>query len=126
MMTKNIMKHDYDLENDILFFYLKNNHSYEFSEVLDKSFVLDFSKDKIPVGLEIAKASEIFKTKKHILTNIAGGNIEITISEETMKISINLIVNIHLKRTHTEPVNVVGDNDLNIPSIQTEVAVASS
>ena len=121
-----MMCHDYDRENDILFFYLKNKHGYEFSEVLNKLFVLDFDKNRVPVGLEISNASKIFKTKKPFLNNIAGGDIEISINEKKIKISINLNVNIHLKKTIKGPVNVIGDNDLNIPSFQTAVAVVSS
>lgn len=123
-MNENIMDIDYDYKEDILFFYSKKQ-KYKFSEFLNKSIVMDFNENKIPMGLEILNASKLFKAKKHLLTNIKEGDMEIVISEKNIELNINLIIEIHQKSTPIAPINVVGNNNFNIPNIKTEVAVAS-
>jgi len=60
MEKLNIMYLDYDYENDILFFFQKNNKDYEFSDALNESIIIDYNKDRQPMGLEIFNASKLF------------------------------------------------------------------
>ncbi|RBQ23687.1 hypothetical protein ALNOE001_07520 [Candidatus Methanobinarius endosymbioticus] len=58
------MKFDHDLENDSLFLYL-DEEGYEFSEFLTGYLIaMDFNTEKIPIGIEIFKASEKFNILK--------------------------------------------------------------
>ena len=117
------MKIDYDYEYDNLLFYL-GNENYEYSEFLDKFIAIDFNTKLAPIAVEISEASKIFKTKKQYLKSINNGEIKILIGDDHIKLSINLYVKIHNKTTLIEPINIVGDNDLNIPSIETNMAIA--
>ena len=72
-MNDKIMLFDYVYENDILFFHLAKDYNYNFSEFLDKLVVMDFNKNKIPIGIEILNASKVFKSKKYLLNNISWG-----------------------------------------------------
>jgi len=121
-MSKNIMLFHYDPEENILFFYSKKKHKYEVSEFITKSVVIDFNENKFPIGFEILDASKLLNTKKHLLKNIKKGKIDIKISEDKIELTLSLIISFHQKTTSV-PVNVVGDNNSHIPSIQTEVAV---
>jgi len=125
-MSESVMIIEYDYENDILFFYDDNNYKYEFSEHLDKSVVMDFNKNKLPIGLEILNASKLFKTKKFHLKSINNGHLNIVVSEEKIEISLSLSTKIHNKPTPMNLINVNSDNNLDIPNIKTEVAVATA
>jgi len=114
---------NYDYENDILFFY-KNNEDYEFSEILNKSIAMDFNKNDNPIGIEILDASEQFKTKKLHLNSVKKANVKISINEQDIKLSIKLLVEIHNKQTPLENVNIVENNNLKIPNIETNMATA--
>ena len=124
-MKENDMNHDYDVENDILSFFLVNGFRYEFSEFLNKSIVIDYNKNKQPIGFEILDASEIFKTKKIFLKNIIGGEIDLKICEKEIILDMTLIVKIHNKSTPL-PINLIGNNDIKIPTLETKVAIAST
>jgi len=117
------MKVDYDQKYDNLFFYLHNN-DYEYSEFLNDSVALDFNEDKKPIGVEISDASKEFKIKKQYLKSIKEGEIKIIIGEDYIKVSIKLYVKVHNKATTIEPINIIGDNDFNIPSIETNMVIA--
>jgi len=122
-MSKNIMLFHYDYEEDILFFYSKKKYKYEVSEFITKSVVIDLNENKFPIGVEILDASKLMNTKKHLLKNIKEGEIAIKISEDKIELGLTLIIPVHQEATSV-PVSVVGDNKSQIPSIQTEVAVA--
>jgi len=123
-MDEKIMLFDYDFENDILFFHLAKDYNYDFSEFLDKLVVMDFNENKIPIGLEILDASKVFKSKKHFLNNISHGSIDLMVREKEIELKIDLVIEIHKKPTSI-PMNIVGNNDLNIPNFATELAIAS-
>ncbi|MCL2156544.1 MAG: DUF2283 domain-containing protein [Methanobrevibacter sp.] len=124
-MNKRIMLFDYDYENDILFLHLAKDYNYNFSEFLDKSIVIDFNENKVPIGFEILNASKVFKSKKFLLNNINQGSINLMISERDIELKIDLLVEIHEKLTFV-PINIVGNNDLNIPNFASEIAIASA
>ncbi|MCL2115539.1 MAG: DUF2283 domain-containing protein [Methanobrevibacter sp.] len=124
-MNEKKLVFDFDYENDILFFYSEKDYGYEFSVFLSESIVMDFNKNKVPIGLEIFNASKLFKTKKHFLKTIYEGSLEILISKEKIKSNLTLSIKIHNKDTKTPQLNFVGVNDLQIPNINTELLVAS-
>ena len=62
-------------------------------------------------------------TKKYLLKNIKDGEIAIKISEDKIELLLSLIILIHQKPISV-PISVVGDNKSQIPSMQTEVALA--
>ena len=123
-MNDKIMLFDYDNENDILFFHLAKDYNYDFSEFLDKLVVMDFDKNKIPIGIEILDASKVFKSKKYLLNNISCGSIDLMVSEEKIGLKIDLVIEVHKKPTSL-PISIVGNNDLNIPNFVSELAIAS-
>ncbi|GAA5818113.1 MAG: DUF2283 domain-containing protein [Methanobrevibacter sp. CfCl-M3] len=120
-----ILLTDYDYQEDILFFHLSENPNYEFSENLNKDILIDFNKDKLPIGLEIFNASKVLKTKKIYLNQIEQGILKIKINEENINLNLNLTILIHQKQTDL-PIEVTEDNIYNLPNVQTEVAVTSS
>ena len=122
---KEIMEIDYDHENDILFAFLDDEiyKDFEYSEFLNDFVSIDFNENNIPIGIEISNASQQFKTKKQYLNNIISGGITILISKKTIELNINLLVLIHNKSTHLNPVNIVENNDFNLPLIETTMAM---
>ena len=87
---------------------------------------MDFNKNKIPVGIEILNASKLFKTKRYLLKSLNEGHLNIAISEKKIKILIMLFIKVHNKHTLIHPINVNSDNNLGIPNIKTEIAVATA
>ena len=123
---KDIMKVDYDHENDILFAFLDDEiyKDFEYSEFLNDFVSIDFNKKDVPIGVEISNASQQFKTKKQYLSNIINGITTIAISEKKIILDINLLVLIHNKQTHLNPVNIIENNDFSLPVIKTTMAMA--
>ena len=117
---------DYDWENDILFTFLDDEYykDFKYSEFLDSSVSIDFNKKTIPIGVEISNASNRFNTKKEYLNDILNGALYILIHEKKIELHVNLFVIIHNKSTSLNPVDLVGDNILNIPNVETSMAIA--
>jgi len=124
-MNERIMLFDYDYENDILFLHLAKDYNYDFSELIDKSVVMDLNEYNMPIGFEITDASTVFKSKKFLLNNINQGTINLMISEKDIELKIDLVIEIHNK-ANSIPMNIVGDNNLNIPNFTTEIAIDSA
>ena len=123
-MNKDTMLIHYDDEEDILCFHSKDNYEYEVSDFLTNLIVLDYNKDRLPIGIDILHASEVLNTKKDFIKNIKKGEITIEISEEEIELRLNLTISFDKKAT-TLPINFIVANKYQIPSIQTEIAVAS-
>lgn len=117
---------DYDFENDILFFFLEEDYNYEFSEFLSESVVIDYDKNRYPIGLEITKASKLFGSTKTRMHNIAEGTMDIEIDEEKIKLELSLTVKIHKKPTPLKSRIITGLNELKLPSIEASVAILSA
>ncbi|MBF4469216.1 MAG: DUF2283 domain-containing protein [Methanobrevibacter arboriphilus] len=124
-MDENIMLMEYDYENDILFFNAEKNYEYEFSEILDESIVMDFNKYKAPIGLEISNASKIFKVKKFQIKHFSSGDLHICINKNSIKLKLGLSITVHEKNTPIPPMSFVGENNLNIPTFESDLAVSS-
>ena len=118
------MNHNYDFESDILSFFLIKNFDYEFSQFINKSIVINYDLNNNPIGFEFLNASKSFKTKKTFLKNIDFGEIELKISEKIVSLNIKLIIKIHNKPIPL-PFNISGDNENQIPNIETKVAIES-
>ncbi|KZX16774.1 hypothetical protein MBCUT_06380 [Methanobrevibacter cuticularis] len=125
-MKKKVMEVDYDYENDILFAFLDDEYykDFEYSEFLDSSVSIDFDKKSIPIGIEISNASKKFNTKKQYLNDILSGALYISIHEKKIELNVNLFVIIHNKPTSLNPIDLVEDNILNMPNIETSMAIA--
>lgn len=65
-----------------------------------------------------------FKTKKIYLQSVRKANVKIFVDEKDIKLNIKLLVEIHNKQTPLENVNIIETNDLNIPNIETNMAIA--
>ncbi|MBZ9570399.1 DUF2283 domain-containing protein [Methanobrevibacter sp. TMH8] len=125
-MKKKVMEIDYDYENDILFAFLDDEYykDFEYSEFLDNSVSIDFDEKNIPIGVEISNASKKFNTKKQYLNDKLNGVLNISIHEKKIELNINLFVTIHNKSISLNPVDLIGDNILNIPNVETSMAIA--
>ena len=121
-MKKNMILHwDYDYENDILFFYSKKENNYEFSELLNKSVVIDYNKNKHPIGLEIIKASKFFEITKPNLKTIIGGELFLCVARKEIRLDISLIILIHNKKTSLPFQHIIGGNVLNLATVETKL-----
>ena len=125
-MNKEIMIFQYDYENDILFFHSEKNYEYGFSEPLDESVIIDFNKNKFPIGLEVLDVSKLLKVKKYILKNLKEGDLFIRINKKEIMVNLILSMEIHNKTSQMIPVSVNGENILEIPSLKTEMSLALS
>ncbi len=116
-------KCDYDLQNDSIFFYIKdmNGKTYMSSIEFD-GIILDFSDDDTLINIEILDASEKFHVSKTELLNIKHFDATINISEENIKVVMNLEI---VKRNKVFPkfIEALTANILNLPSGTQGIAV---
>ncbi|KZX10701.1 DUF2283 domain-containing protein [Methanobrevibacter curvatus] len=126
MKSKETMNIDYDHDHDILFVSLDDEvyKDYDYSEFLNDSVSIDFTKKNRPVGVEIANASKQFKTEKVNFHNILSGDINIKINKKTIMLTVSLLVEIRNGSIHLNPIKVEQDNLLNIPNIETNGVIA--
>lgn len=126
-MTKNIIKVDwkYDPVADALSIDQKEKYDYEESVSLTENIILDFDMERKFVGVEILDASKVFKIPKNksAVKNITGLKMYVKISEKSIELNIDLTVLIH-KKSLVKTIDTLADNDLNLPSITAELAVA--
>lgn len=112
----------YDAKTDALFLKIKKPYSYKESVELTDNVILDFSTDNVPVALEILDASKYFHVKPFSLRNF---NFEMTIDVQKDNISLeaSFMFLVHQKKEEI-PVHLHTANDIEIPAIQTNYAVA--
>ena len=107
-MKENIL--DYDKENDILFIHRKDIKTKGSVEVMGGDIVIDFSKDKEVVGIEIMNASELLKnfdiTKSMLSQSIAG---DIKVSQQRNVLFLTLVLKM--------PKNIEKEAILTVPSL---------
>jgi uncharacterized protein YuzE len=83
-------KFDYDFENDTIFFY-GTDKKYKTSIDID-DIILDVGEDNSVIAIEILDASKKFSVQKSDLSNILHFNAEISISKETIKVIMKLVI----------------------------------
>jgi uncharacterized protein YuzE len=86
----NLSKFDYDFENDTIFFY-GTDKKYKTSIDID-DIILDVGEDNSAIAIEILDASKKFKVPKSDLSNILHFNAEISVSKETIKVIMKLVI----------------------------------
>jgi uncharacterized protein YuzE len=85
-----LSKFDYDFENDTIFFY-GTDKKYKTSIDID-NIILDIGEDNSAIAIEILDASKKFSVPKSDLSNILHFNAEISISKETIKVVMKLVL----------------------------------
>ena len=101
---------DYDKENDILFIHRKDIKTKGSVEIMGGDIVIDFSKDKEVVGIEIMSASELLKNfdiTKGMLSQAIAGDIEVVQRRNVLFITITLKM----------PKNIEKEAILTVPSL---------
>lgn len=86
----NLSKFDYDFENDTIFFY-GTDKKYKTSIDID-DIILDVGEDNSAIAIEILDASKKFNVPKSDLSNILHFNAEISVSKETIKVIMKLVI----------------------------------
>jgi uncharacterized protein YuzE len=86
----NLSKFDYDFENDTIFFY-GTDKKYKTSIDID-DIILDVGEDNSAIAIEILDASQKFSVPKSDLSNILHFNAEISVSKETIKVIMKLVI----------------------------------
>ena len=84
---------------------------------------MTLAKKNIPIGVEISNASEMFKTKKQYLKDILSGAVYISINGKKIELTVNLFVIVHNKLISLNSIDLVGDNILNVPNVETSMAI---
>lgn len=107
-----VTKYDYDFENDSLFFY-GTNKKYKYSIDLD-GIILDISEDNFVMAIEILDISKKFGVPKKELFNINNFKADIEISKETIKISMELGLNVRNGLVN-RCIETLGINNMNLP-----------
>lgn len=103
-MTKHLKKqgeYDYDVQNDIFFFKVKNreySHSVELN-----NFVIDFDEENFIVGVQIFHASEFFKLTKEILRQVRGFKMNAEVKEGELRVDLGFISVQRNRTTHHSP-----------------------
>jgi uncharacterized protein YuzE len=86
----NLSKFDYDFENDTIFFY-GTDKKYKTSIDID-DIILDVGEDNSAIAIEILDDSKKFNVPKSDLSNILHFNAEISVSKETIKVIMKLVI----------------------------------
>lgn len=118
------MINEYDTQSDILYLRVVNPYKYRESIELADNIIIDFDVNNIPVALEILDASKFFHVKPYALRNF-GLDMNIQIKKDKISLNAKFMFFIHHKKEEV-PVNVGTVNDIELPSIQTNYAVATA
>ena len=114
-------KHDYDLQNDSIFFYGEDNN-YKSSIDLD-GIVIDFNEEDYLMSIEILDASEKFKVSKQDLLNIKNFHATIKVTKENIEVTMNLKIS-KRNRLVASSLDAITINSMNIPSSTQGLAVS--
>ena len=112
-MKENML--DYDKENDILFIHRKDIKTKGSVEVMGGDIVIDFSKDKEVVGIEIMNASELLKAfdiTEDMLSKAFAGDIRVAQQRNVLFLTIVLKM----------PKNVEKEAILTVPSLSSRIS----
>jgi uncharacterized protein YuzE len=119
-----IMK-DYDAESDTLYLRIINEYKYRESVELKDNIILDFDENYVPVALEILDASKFFNIKPYSLRMPMGIDMNIVVGEDKISLNASFTFILHQKREE-RPVTVNTVNDIELPSTQTNYALAEA
>ena len=98
--------------------HIKITEDYEYGESLEleEGIILDFSRDGIPVCLEILDISELFDVERECFENIENINISIDITNSS--ISLNLVMDVLSKSEMVnQPFSTIAKNVINVPEM---------
>jgi len=112
-MKENML--DYDKENDILFVHRKDIKTKGSVEVMGGDIVIDFSKNKEVVGIEIMNASQLLKNfdiTKGMLSQAIAGDIRVSQQRNILFLTIVLKM----------PKNVEKEAILTVPSLSSRIS----
>lgn len=110
------MKYSYDREVDSIHIRITDDYVYGESLELEEGIILDFSKDNIPVALEILDISELFSIDMDYFENI--NNINVTIEITSSSISLNLLIEASMHdKIINQPFSTITKNLINVPEI---------
>ena len=110
------LKYSYDIEVDSIHIKITEDYEYCESLELEDGIILDFSKDGIPVCLEILDISELFGVERQCFENIENINISIDITNSS--ISLNLLIEVLSKsETINQPFTTVAKNAIHVPEM---------
>ncbi|HUV82648.1 MAG TPA: DUF2283 domain-containing protein [archaeon] len=113
-------KHDYDLQNDSIFFYGEDNN-YKSSIDFD-GIVIDFNEEDYLMSIEILDASEKFNFSKQDLLNIKNFHATIEVTKENIELTMNLKIS-KRNRLVASSLDAITINSMNIPSSTQGIAV---
>ena len=113
-------KHDYDLQNDSIFFYGEDNN-YKSSIDFD-GIVIDFNEEDYLMSIEILDASEKFNFSKQDLLNIKNFHATIEVTKENIELTMNLKIS-KRNRLVASSLDANTINSMNIPSSTQGIAV---
>jgi len=112
--------YEYYNDHDILNIYRVRDYKYKTSLELKDGVILDIDKNNIPVSLEILDASEIFKVKnKGFLNDIHEVDMKIEITEEIIRLEVELTFNTPKKKTSSLKSIIL--NSIKAPVMQTKL-----
>jgi hypothetical protein len=99
----------------------------DFSIMLNENVLLDFNKNFIPIAMRFLKASKyLMNTKSKIDATVFRNNpifkLEIVVSENNIKVEMDLKFKIHNKAIKHELLPLTTSNELNIPPIIAEIS----
>jgi len=110
---------NYEHDIDILDIDIVDDYDYKTSLELETGIILDFDKNCIPVSLEILAASKIFKVNKDLFNNLKKTDMTIEITEELIKVEVELEFNVQSKISSLKSMVL---NTINAPVMQTALA----
>ena len=122
--TKNIKeKHleaegemDYDYENDILFFKVKNRE-YDFS-IEFQNMVVDVDKEQFIVGIQIFDASDFLKINKSNLRKITKWQFKAKLKDNEFRVDLYYQVVARNKTINNNIYPIIFQQDMGLPSPQ--------
>lgn len=113
----------YDFSADVLAVKVKRDFVYNETIEMDEGVLLDFDIGNVPVSLEILDASKCFNMPKDCLENIFSFNMNVCVTDESIK--INVTVGVLIQSRHEDSVlESFIDNYANIPSMETALVSA--
>ena len=112
---------NYECDIDILDINILDDYDYKTSLELETGIMLDFDINNLPVSLEILDASKVFKVKKDLFSNIKKVDMLIEVTEELIRVEVELEFNIPSKISSLKSMVL---NTIKAPVLQAELATS--